>query len=217
MKRAPIWIVVVLLGATLCLTELRGDTDRVPYSRPLEELPTEIAGLHSKDIPISPEALAVLGKGFFLNRVYQSESEPGATPAIPVGLFIGYFPTQRSGQSIHSPQNCLPGSGWSFESSGVTEWSDASGKYRVGEYLISNGSDRQEVLYWYRSHGRNIANDYVAKARMITDSILYHRTDAALVRITTPLVRGESQADAHNRAIHFTKMVTPLLSAYVPD
>ena len=35
----------------------------------------------------------------------------------PVSLFIGYFPTQRTGQSIHSPQNCLPGAGWTFASS----------------------------------------------------------------------------------------------------
>lgn len=217
MKRAHIWTVVTLLGATLCLTALRGDTDRVPASRPLAELPTTFAGLHGTDIPISSETLAILGKGVFLNRVYQSEENMSGTQSIPVGLFIGYFPTQRSGQSIHSPQNCLPGAGWSFESSGITEWADPSGKYRVGEYLISNGADRQEVFYWYRSHGHNIANDYVAKLRMITDSILYNRTDAALVRVMTPLGSHETQADAHQRVLHFTQMFTPMLSAYVPD
>ena len=35
--------------------------------------------------------------------------------AMPIGLFIGYFATQRTGQTIHSPQHCLPGAGWTFE------------------------------------------------------------------------------------------------------
>ena len=216
MRQPTTWAVVVLLAATVGLTQMRGDTDRVPPSRPLAEMPQDIGPWHGRDLSIAPETLEVLGKGIFLNRSYQPSNASGAQ-AIPVGLFIGYFPTQRSGQSIHSPQNCLPGSGWTFDSSGTTEWTDATGKYRVGEYLISNGMDRQEVFYWYRTHGQNIANDYVAKLHMLADSVLYNRTDAALIRVITPVVRGESQADARKRALEFTQTFVPLLPAYIPD
>ena len=133
-------------------------------------------------------------------------------------LFIAYFPTQRSGQSIHSPQNCLPGSGWTFLHSGVTSFTDAAGKgYRVGDYLISNGKDKQEVLYWYQSHGRSIASDYQAKLLMLTDAIRYGRTDAALVRVITPVGSSEDPERAHQRLIDFARDVTPLLPAYVPN
>ena len=75
----------------------------------------------------------------------------------------------------------------------------------------------QEVLYWYRSHGKNVANDYVAKFQMLKDSILYGRTDAALIRVITPVVQGEPAGAAHNRAIRFTQQLVPLLPAYIPN
>lgn len=214
MKYPQIWTVTLLLLVTLALIKLRGDTDRVPPSQPLAELPVQLNQWSGHDIAIPQESLDILGKGVFLNRVYQAGST--SQPAT-VGLFIGYFPTQRSGQSIHSPQNCLPGAGWNFDRSGTTELHDVSGADRVGEYLISNGATRQEVLYWYRSHGSNIANDYAAKFHMLKDSILYGRTDAALIRVITPVVPGESVTAAHDRAVHFTEQLLPLLPAYIPN
>ncbi|GAA3756912.1 exosortase C-terminal domain/associated protein EpsI [Terriglobus aquaticus] len=215
MKSTKLWTVVALLLLTLVLIKLRGDTDRTPPSQPLAQLPSDLNGWTGHDIAIPQEQLDILGKGVFLNRLYQGGNTPGQSAT--VGLFIGYFPTQRSGQSIHSPQNCLPGAGWNFDSSGTTELHDVSGTDRVGEYVISNGALRQEVLYWYRSHGSNIANDYAAKFHMLRDSILYGRTDAALIRVITPVVPGEPLSAAHDRAVHFTEQLLPLLPAYIPN
>jgi len=163
----------------------------------------------------------VLGKGVFLYRDYRvqpSDVTVSASDRVPISLFIGYFPTQRTGQSIHSPQNCLPGSGFVFLSSGVTDLGDPSGKtYRVGEYLISDGTSTQEVLYWYRVHGRSVANDYKAKLYTLADSIRYSRTDAALIRVITVIAPGEDRMDAHRRAVAFANRIVPLLPAYIPD
>ena len=87
----------------------------------------------------------------------------------------------------------------------------------MGDYLISNGRDKQEVLYWYQSHGRSIANDYSAKLAMLTDAIRYGRTDAALVRVITSVGPSEDAQTAHQRVIDFAKLVTPILPAYVPN
>ncbi len=95
---------------------------------------------------------------------------------------------------------------------------DASGKnYRVGDYLISDGKDKQEVLYWYQSHGRSIASDYKAKLAMLTDAIRYGRTDAALVRIISSVGANEDPQAAHARVVEFAKSFTRLLPAYVPN
>ena len=219
MKNPQQWTIVMSLALASALLLLRGDTDRVPPSRPLAELPVQIGPWTGTEIPITASVLDVLGKGIFLNRLYQAPSGTvAASDSPPIGLFIGYFPTQRTGQSIHSPQNCLPGSGWTFESSGVTEVAEPAGNtYQVGEYIVSNGVSRQEVLYWYRTHGHNIANDYLAKGRMLVDSILYHRTDAALIRVVTPLQNGETQRQAHQRALKFTEQVSPMLPAFIPN
>ncbi len=213
------WAVSLLLCATAILLQVRGDVDRVPPSRPLSEMPLQIDGRYATEVPLDSEVLQVLGKGVFLDRLYNAPRESSVPGAVaPVSLFIGYFPTQRTGQSIHSPQNCLPGAGWTFESSGLTDLTDPAGlKYTVGEYLVSDGRTSQEVLYWYRVHGRSVANDYKAKLYTLVDSVRYARTDAALVRIITPVLPGEDKLEAHNRAVAFANEVVPLLPAYIPN
>ena len=232
------WAVVALCAITAMAVLVRGSRDRLPSSTPLTELPKDLGALHGEDYPIPAEALELLGQGSFLNRIYDVDNQEPATPlsenagvetpelpangtrrlSRPVGLFIGYFPTQRTGQSIHSPQNCLPGAGWSFESSGTTLIEAGGGQQKtVGDYLISNGTSEDEVLYWYQSHGRTIASDYRAKFYMLTDAIRYGRTDAALVRIIVPLSGTEDRQAAHQRAVAFAERLLPLLPAYVPN
>jgi EpsI family protein len=219
MRSSRFWVVVLLIVAATVLLHARGDVDRFPPSQPLNEMPMTIGSWTATDVPLDAEVLAVLGKGVFLNRVYNpTEGARSGEDAAPVSLFIGYFPTQRTGQSIHSPQNCLPGAGWVFESSGVTTLKSSDGKdARVGEYIISNGTVRAEVLYWYRSHGRSIANDYMAKIYTLADSIRYNRTDAALVRIVTSVRPNESRLDAHRRAVTFAEQLNPLLPPFIPN
>lgn len=218
MRSAKFWVVFVLLAGCLATLKLRGDVDHVPPTEPLALVPQTIDGWAAQDFPLDSETLAVLGDGRFLNRVY---SEPGANgrPLVPpVSLFIGYFPTQRSGQSIHSPQNCLPGAGWAFLSSKEIDLPTADGRpYPVGEYLIGNAGQKQVVLYWYLAHGRSVANDYKAKAYMMLDAIRWNRTDGALVRIVTQVEQNETLEAAQQRAIHFANQVTPLLPRFIPN
>jgi EpsI family protein len=221
MRSSRYWVIVVVLFLAIAVVHRRGDVDKVPQSIPLDQMPMLLDGRAGVDVPLDGYVLDVLGKGVFLNRTYISRKVAAdARPLVdaPIGLFIAYFPTQRTGQAIHSPQNCLPGSGWTFDSQRVTTIKDENGTtYRVGDYLISNGKDRDEVFYWYRSHGRTIANDYKAKWYTLTDSILYNRTDAALIRVVTPLRVGEDQDSARRRVAQFSEHLAPLLSAYIPN
>ena len=185
-------------------------------------MPSTIDGLTARDIPLDEDVLAVLGKGDFLNRLYSSPNPQlagtGSVASAPVGVFIGYFATQRTGQSIHSPQHCLPGAGWSFESSRYGSLDDVNGKrFDVGEYVINNGESRQYVIYWYQAHGRSIANEYRAKAYMLADAIRYNRTDGALVRVITPISASESVEAARERAVRFTSRMTPYLPQFIPN
>ena len=221
MKSTRLWLVVLMMSFTALVLHVRGDVDRVPPSRPLNELPMAIEARNAVDVPIDDETLAILGKGDFLSRVYIPPHDAPATKPgdhAEVGLYIAYFPTQRTGQSIHSPQNCLPGAGWTFQDSGLTTFKDSTGKsFTVGEYLITNGNQTEEALYWYQLHGDSIASDYKAKLYTLADSIRYGRTDEALVRIMTPVGPGEPRADARERAVQFATAIAPLLPAYVPN
>ena len=226
MRSSRFWTVVLLMVVTLGLLLHRGDADNVPPSDPLSLMPSTIDGMTARDIPLEDDVLTVLGKGDFLNRLYSVPdpqlvaTRPNAGPgaAYPIGVFIGYFATQRTGQSIHSPQHCLPGAGWTFESSRYSSLDDINGKrFNVGEYVINNGESRQFVVYWYQAHGRSIANEYRAKAYMLADAIRYNRTDGALVRVITPIASSESVDTARERAVRFTSRMTPYLPQFIPN
>ena len=218
MKSPRFWVVLLLLLTTFTTLRLRASVDRVPPSEPLNLLPQTIDGWSSQDVPISQDTLDILGDGRFLNRLYVNSTTTGHLAEPPVSLFIGYFPTQRTGQSIHSPQNCLPGAGWTFVSSRKIYLDNPELKnYPVGEYVIANGTAKQVVLYWYLAHGRSIANDYVAKAYMMADAIRYNRTDGALVRLVTPLDANEPLASAQARVLKFADRLVPTLPRFIPN
>ncbi len=213
MKSPRFWVIVLLLAATAVLVHARDSFEVIPASEPLGQLPAVIDGRTGTDVPIDQETLDVLGAGDFLSRVYTGDRQ-----STPVGLFIGYFPSQRTGVTIHSPKHCLPGAGWSFESSRYVDLNDAEGKpHRVGEYIISNGEIRQFVIYWYQAHGRSVANEYLAKVYMVADAMRMNRTDGALVRVITPIEPHEVTEAARARAERFTAQLVPMLSRFIPD
>jgi EpsI family protein len=213
MKSPRFWVVLLLLAATGLLLYGRDSAERTVASEPLSQFPDTIAGWTSIDQPIDPETLEVLGHGDFLSRVYTKAQEP-----TPIGLFVGYFPTQRTGVTIHSPKNCLPGAGWAFESSEYATVKDAAGSaHKVGEYIISNGEHRQFVIYWYQAHGRSVANEYAAKAYLVADAIRMNRTDGALVRVIAPIEQNEGVPGARVRAERFTAQLFPLLPSFIPN
>jgi EpsI family protein len=213
MKSARYWTVVALLAGTALLLYTRSSADLIPVSEPLAQVPRTIAGWWGSDVQIDQETLDVLGAGDFLSRVY---TDGGEGP--PIGLFIGYFPTQRTGVTIHSPKNCLPGSGWAFESSQYVNLKDANGKaHRVGEYIIADGENRQFVIYWYQAHGRSVANEYLAKIYLVTDAIRLNRTDGALIRVITPVDANEGMPAARARAEAFTAQLIPMLPRFIPN
>jgi len=219
MRSARLWVVALLLCSTLLVLHLRGDVDYAPPAVPLSELPMTIAGRTAIDVPLDEETLAILGNAIYLNRLYAGGAgAPNPLDRPEIGLYIAYLPTQRTGQSIHSPQNCLPGAGWTIQSSQVAHFSDDSGKmFEANDNMIVNGGSTQEVLYWYQLHGRSIAGDYRAKIDTLMDSIRYGRTDEALIRIITPISSSEDRNAARTRALAFARQIVTMLPAYVPN
>jgi EpsI family protein len=201
------------MAAAVVSLRWRPDTDVNPAREPLNRMPQMISGWTGMDYDIERSALEVLGAGDFLSRVYKKPSTRSE-----ISLFIAYFPTQRTGVTIHSPKHCLPGSGWVFESARHAPLQAKDGKsYNIGEYVIANAGRKQMVLYWYQSHGRSIASEYLAKVFLVTDAIRMQRTDAALVRVITPIETGEDVESAKSRAMDFAAELAPQLHRFIPD
>jgi EpsI family protein len=184
-----------------------------PPRQPLPSFPQQLGSWEGTDVAIDDDALQVLGPGDFLLRVYRDEqsSQP------PLDLFIAYFPSQRAGDTIHSPKNCLPGAGWLPVQSGRTMLSMANhAPFPVNRYVIAKGDARQLVLYWYWAHNRGVASEYWAKYYLVADSIRMNRSDGSLVRIKTVMSPGESADAAMQRLLPFAERILPRLDDYIP-
>jgi EpsI family protein len=208
------WLMVaVLLGATTGMAYL-SHGEATPPAKPLAEFPSKI-GAYAKvyEWTLDKDTLDVLNVSDYLNRGYW---EPGMPPQDLVGLYIGYFRSQRSGAGIHSPKNCLPGAGWNPMNETVYQLPLNDGrKVPINLYILRKGLDQELVLYWYQAHGRIIASEYWGKFYLVWDALRLNRTDAALVRITVPVEHG-NEAAAQDRAIAFAKQIAGDVEQIIP-
>ncbi len=203
----------LLLVATALFLHARSSNETVPPREPLAALPHQLGAWTGTDVTIPQEILDILGAGDFLLRVYR---EPVPSQSY-VDLFVAYFPSQRSGDSIHSPKNCLPGAGWSpVESNRVTLSLPGRAPFPANRYVIAKGEDRMLVLYWYLAHDRAVASEYWAKFYLVTDAMRLNRSDGSLIRVTTPLRQGETLDAAQQRLTSLAGNLSPIIDRYVP-
>jgi EpsI family protein len=176
---------------------------------PLREFPSDIGFSHSADRPFETQVVRAIGVDDYINRIY-------AGSALPIELYIGYYRDQRTGDRIHSPKNCLPGSGWEPVHSTSIQIGSADGTpVVVNAFLVAQGAKRDMVLYWYQSHGRIIASEYSAKFWLIADALNHRSADGAIVRIWTTASDGEANSQA--RAVEFARHVYPQVARFLPN
>jgi EpsI family protein len=202
-----------LIAATALLLHARSRTEVIPPRRPLSDFPTQLGNWSGTEVALDEKTLEVLGPGDFLQRLYREpDSEQPA-----VDLFLAYFPSQRAGETPHSPQHCLPGAGWNpDENVRVTLSLPGHAPFPANRYVISKGGERRLVLYWFWAHDRGVASEYWAKFYLVSDAIRMNRSDGALVRIITAMFPGESAAAAEQRILPFADDLGPLLNDYIP-
>lgn len=205
---------LMLLASTAVFLQARSRKEVFPPRLPLSSFPKQLGAWSGSDVEIQQDVLNVLGPGDFLLRVYRNEVQRQPYNDI----FVAYFPSQRAGDTIHSPKNCLPGAGWTpIESSRIDLAVPGRAPFAVNRYVIAKGDERQLVLYWYLAHNRAVASEYWAKVYLVTDSIRMNRSDGSLVRLTTRMLPGESLDAAMNRLTPFAAQVVPLLNQYIPQ
>ncbi len=200
-----------LLVAALVGLQFRGTGEAIPVRQSLDRFPETLGSWQGREGSVlEAEVLNVLRVKDYLVRRYVDPSGRS------LWLYIGYWDSQRKGAQIHSPQNCLPGSGWEpLEASRLTiPLGSASGSVTVNRYLIQKDRDQQVVLYWYQEQGQAIAGEIAAKAEMIRSAFLRNRTDGALVRVSSP-VYG-SVADTTASLVAYVQAMYPVLGEFLP-
>jgi EpsI family protein len=213
--------VLVLAACVLAGWAYLGRTSRaesLPPREALTTLPLAIGPWSGRNEPPFEQAiLDVLGVDDYAIRTYFQAGQ------LPVGLYIGFYRSQRQGDTIHSPLNCLPGAGWQPLEQGRTHvdvrqspTSNATRPIEVNRVVIGKGLDKQLVLYWYQSRDRVVASEYWGKIYTVLDAVKYNRTDAALVRVIVPIPDASMTATADAEARAFVQSLFPLLGRHLP-
>lgn len=210
--RTAYWLllgVIAFGGLFINWFENRGE---VRVSRqPLAELSSSLGDWNQKGdaIGFSEETESVLKTSDYVMREYVKDGRLA-------NLYIGYYASQKTGATYHSPQNCLPGSGWEMkEPELVTVRTPSGGSFAANRYIIENGKYKEVMIYWYQGRGRTQPSEYFDKIYTVLDSVWRRRSDGSMVRIMTPV--GSSAEVATAEAVELAGQVSENLKAHVPE
>ncbi len=205
-------LVFILLVGTAAFLRSRSGVEDLPPRTELDQFPEQLGEWEGKQLYIADDIRRILGDGDFMQRVFRRPADDR-----PIELFIAYFPTQRTGSTIHSPKNCLPGSGWvPVESIHVPLTRPDGSIIVVNRYVIQKSNARRLVVYWYQAHDRVVASEYWAKAYMVSDAFRLNRTDGALVRVISSLDESETSVGGQKRIEQFLASLFPVLPNFIP-
>jgi EpsI family protein len=179
-------------------------------ARPLDALPRDVAGWHAQDVPLEDTVEAILRADHNLQRVYQ---HPVGSR---VGVYVGYYGTERGGRPEHTPWVCYPNAGWAIEAH-RTLVVDPERGLRVNEFQVEKDGERALVHFWYRSFR---STGLLGGVDQVWDRFLgrlrHDRSDGALVRLSSAL-GGEDVAVVRSRLMGFGEKLDLLLDEHWPD
>ncbi len=206
------WVLLVVLlcsGAIIHLWE-RGGEARVSR-RTFKQFPAQFGSWKQlgTDLRFDDETETILRADDYVARNFTYEGHV-------VSFYAGYYGTQRTGATYHSPLNCLPGSGWMMTDRGEVTIPRGNGpSFKANRYVIQKGKERALVIYWYEGRGRAIAGEYWAKIYTVLDSVTRRRSDGALIRVIAPIEKSEPEAE--KLAVDLASQSAAELPAFVPN
>jgi len=205
--------VVIILLIAAALNHYYSKPDISLPRKSLAEFPMELGDwVAISDHKMDDGSMRVLlVDDYFMRNYRNSKGEV-------IGLYVGYFKSQKEGKGIHSPRQCLPGSGWvpvNTEVYQMTAPGHNPGTVPVNKFVMGKGLDRQLFLFWYHGRGRVYASEYWNKIYLIWDGLTQKRTDGALVRVNN-LIIGNTE-EALKTQSDFIQLFLPLLKEYIPE
>lgn len=213
-KNFRFWLLIgLLLGGGILINwfEQRGEAGI--GRRPLSELPAKLGRWQQRgaEIRFDEQTESILRTTDYTMRDYVLP-ETGRT----ANIYVGYYASQRTGATYHSPRNCLPGAGWEMRDPRTVMIATPSGKtFAANHYIIENDRYKEVLIYWYQGRGRVVASEYSDKVYTVLDSMLRRRSDGALVRVMTGV--GDSESEATRAAVDLAARLADNLNSYVPD
>ncbi|HUS18594.1 MAG TPA: EpsI family protein [Terriglobales bacterium] len=210
---------IIIVSITLVLSfGLRMWVNAAPLTPKRESLTSFPAKIDSWQMvgeqSLSDPITGVLKADDYVLRSYRDEQA-----GQQVDFFVAYYRTQKAGESMHSPKNCLPGWGWQILKTDEVPLrpEDAAHPTMINRYLVEKTGERSLVLYWYQANGRVIASEYWGKIYLVMDALRTGRRDGAIVRFVVPIPRGSDGQREFAAGMKMARAAAPLLPRYLPD
>jgi len=196
-----------------------GSREVIPERTPFIALPRASEGWHCPRFQeMDPTVHDILGVTDYLICDFVNPDRDAV-----VNLYVGYHESQvrkydDSGgrvTSIHPPEHCLPGSGWSIVDSRIVPVTSSGQAGEAKRFVIAKGEARQLVYFWYQSRGRLISRNHEVILYRFLDRALRGRTDGSLVRFTAPVLRDD-EAAADAAILGLASAITPHFGPHLP-
>ncbi len=184
----------------------------LPNHLSLDQFPLTVGNWEGVSVPLSEDAKQILNANGYASVLFRKEGNGS-----PILFFSAFYDHQTAEQNIHSPLNCLPGSGWNILHTKVISlplYGPGRKSFPVNVDVIQKGIGKQLVIYWYQERGRIFPGEYEGRYFLVRDGLILHRTDGALVRISMSIKHSEK--DSLDNEIHFIQGLMPILSKYIP-
>lgn len=208
---APMTVCLAALVATgMAVSFVSDRREIVPERTAFASFPLQLGAWQGRPSTLTSSVKQTLHLDDYVLADYQEANRE------PVNLYVAYYASQRQGESPHSPIVCIPGGGWQITSFKRTSAVTAGKLLPFNRVVVAHDSQRMLVYYWFNERGRTIANEWWSKWYLFSDAILENRTDAALIRLTTPIRPGEPDRAADERLRAFMGVVVPALKGYLP-
>lgn len=198
---------MLTLAGTAVLLHNLAVSGGMPLRKPLSELPMQVGQWSGRTEFFEPGVVAALGVDDYVLRTYRDPSGRG------LGLYVGYYGSQRLSERVHSPQVCLPGAGWVIVDHRLLALPVEDQTVTVNRVVIEKGGSRQLVLYWYQVGRRVVAREREALLLLAWNALARRRSDEVLVRVNGPL--GPSARDAEGLQGAFVRLLWPVLATHV--
>lgn len=206
-------VAVLLLGATLALSQLVEFREKIPMSRSFAGFPMQIGEWSGRREVMEPKLVNALDLSDYVIVDYVGSSGKS------VNFYTAYYESQCKGESIHSPETCLPGGGWEIKKNSIKTVPlehHNQANIRVNRAFMVKGDTHQLTYFWFPARGRILTNAYQLKLYTFWDALTKQRTDGALVRLVTPVYNDENVKDADARLVAFTREIVPVLDGFLP-
>jgi EpsI family protein len=171
----------------------------------LDQFPLEYDGWFGRLDNIDRATLDMLNPDKYFNATYANRQ------GLAVQLFFDYFGSGGSSGGVHSPRNCLPGSGWAILGVEAREITINGRTIPGSRFHLRLGETAQVMDFWYITRRGETSNDYKFKLYTMLSSLALQPTDVAFIRFV-----ARDNPESRKALAEFEMTFVPLIYDYLP-